>query len=129
MAEDAQPMTLQQRIASLNTAHVGRIPGVPPTVRPKPQMPTKRPVVIRTKPTNNTAEQRDNSIADVNVGSQPNGLGQNGLLPRPTVTPPTANNLKQARPPPPPLPTRQPSLPPPSLPSRRPSVQDIRRDS
>lgn len=129
MAEDPQPLTLQQRIASLNAAHVARVPGEAPTVRPKPQIPTKRPVVIRNKSTNNPPEHVNGSIADSTIGNQPNGLRQNGLLPPPTIIRPSGSSTKQARPPPPPLPTRQPSLPPPPLPLRRPSGQEIRRDS
>jgi transglutaminase-like putative cysteine protease len=129
MSEDPQQLTLQQRIASLNAAHVGRVPGVPPFVRPKPQVPTKRPAVIRNKSINNPPEQINGSIADSTIGNQPNGLRYDGLLPPPTIIRPTPDSAKQARSPPPPLPTRQTSLPPPSLPSRRPSKQDIRRDS
>lgn len=129
MAEDPQPLTLQQRIASLNAAHVVRAPGVPPPVRSKPQVPTKRPVVVRNKSINNPPEQVNGSIADSTIGNQPNGLRKNGLIPPPTITRPTGTSTKQTRSPPPPLPTRQPSLPPPSLPARRPSEQGIRRDS
>ena len=129
MAEDPQPLTLQQRIASLNAAHVVRVPGGPPAVRPKPQIPTKRPVVIRNKSVNNPPEQVNGSIADSTIGNQPNGLRQNGLLPPPIITRPTGNGTKSTKPAPPPLPTRQPSLPPPSLSTRRPAEQEIRRDS
>jgi transglutaminase-like putative cysteine protease len=129
MAEDPQPLTLQQRIASLNAAHVVRAPGVPPAVRPKPQVPTKRPVVVRNKPIHNPLEQVNGSIADSTTGNQPNGLRKNGLIPPPTITRPTGNGTKQHKSSPPPLPTRQRSLPPPSLPARRPPEQEIRRDS
>jgi len=129
MAEDPQPLTLQQRIASLNAAHIVRAPGVPPAVRPKPQVPTKRPVVVGNKSINNSPEQVNSSIADSTIGNPPNGLRKNGLIPPPTITRPIGNGTKQYRSSPPPLPTRQHSLPPPSLPARRPSEQEIRRDS
>jgi transglutaminase-like putative cysteine protease len=129
MAEDPQPLTLQQRIASLNAAHIVRAPGVPPAVRPKPQVPTKRPVVVGNKSINNSPEQVNGSIVDSTIGNPPNGLRKNGLIPPPTITRPIGNGTKQHRSSPPPLPTRQHSLPPPSLPARRPSEQEIRRDS
>src|SRR3954471_17564523 len=123
MAEDPQPLTLQQRIASLNAAHVVRAPGGLPAIRPKPQVPSKRPVVVRNKSINNPPERVNGSIADSTIGNQANGLRKNGLIPQPTITRPTENGTKQRRSSPPPLPTRQPSLPPPSLPARRPSEQ------
>src|SRR5277367_4236729 len=102
MAEDPQPLTLQQRIASLNAAHVVRAPGVPPAVRPKPQVP-KRPVVVRNKSINNSPEQVNGSIADSTIGNQPNGLRKNGLFPPPTITRPTGTGTKQTKSLPPPL--------------------------
>ena len=130
MAEDPQPMTLQQRIASLNAAHIGRIPGEPPLPRPKPQIPLKRPVVVqRQKTINNPPERVNGSITDSSVGNRPLGTRQNGLLPPPptahsSIPSPTPKNAG-----PPPLPKRQPSGPLPALPSRRPSEQRSRRES
>lgn len=131
MAEDPQPLTLQQRIASLNAAHVGRVPGELPTSRIKPQIPTKRPTVVqRQKTVNNPPEQLNGSTTNLKIGNQPNGTTrQNGLLPPPPLAKahPKDNHLTKASPPP--LPTRQPSLPPPKLPSRQPYEEDVRRDS
>lgn len=87
MAEDPQPMTLQQRIASLNAAHLGRQPGEPVTFKPKPQMPDRRSLI----------KQKSFNIPNENV----------------TVSEPVTANLPSGPPalptrrPPPPLPTRQ----------------------
>src|SRR5580658_3786108 len=114
MAEDPQPMTLQQRIAALNAAHIGRIPGDPPLPRPKPQIPLKRPVVIKQRSTNSPPGQLHRSTADTGVGYQPAGAVR-----QPNTTPPTSTKREDPRAtiltktPPPPLPKRQPSQPPP----------------
>lgn len=91
MAEDPQPMTLQQRIASLNAAHVGRTPGeLPPTsTRPKPQMPDRRPIV-KQKSFNFPNEKNISTTTQPSVGNTPKG-------------PPPLPSRKQ----PPPLPTRK----------------------
>ena len=123
-------MTLQQRIATLNAAHIGRIPGDPPLPKAKPQIPTKRPTVIhREKSINNPPEQVNGSVTAVYKGNQPSGPKQNGVLPPPPLARTLPNGSSKARPPPPPLPARQPSQPPPALPSRRPSELDGRRGS
>ncbi|RMZ89589.1 hypothetical protein DV736_g3202, partial [Chaetothyriales sp. CBS 134916] len=102
MAEDPPPMTLQQRIAALNAAHVGRMPGhshlAPPAC---PQIPTRRP--DRPKPA---------------AVSTPLESGNNS----PVVGPMTAGS----KPAPPPLPIRK--LPPP-LPARKDSADSERRPS
>ena len=69
MAEDPQPMTLQQRIAALNAAHIGRIPGEPP--RPSPQVPTRRPDLRKPKSFNNPPENLNGSVIDLRVGNRP----------------------------------------------------------
>lgn len=103
MAEDPQPMTLQQRIASLNAAHVGRLPGAPPipSTRPKPQIPDRRPVV-KQKSFNIPNESNVTTTSQPDVGNTPSG--------------------------PPPLPSRK---KPPPLPTRKntQSSQEERRDS
>lgn len=91
MAEDPQPMTLQERIASLNAAHVGRIPGeLPPTsLRPKPQIPDRRPIV-KQKSFNLPSEDNISTTVQPGIGNTPNG-------------PPPLPFRKQ----PPPLPSRK----------------------
>ncbi|KIV87393.1 hypothetical protein PV11_02942 [Exophiala sideris] len=73
MAEEPQPLTLQQRIAALNAAHVGRIPGDPPrpSSHPHPPVPTRRPVVVKQNTFNNPPEQLNGSITDRTIGNQP----------------------------------------------------------
>src|SRR5271170_1354766 len=128
MAEDPQPMTLQQRIAALNAAHIGRIPGDPPLPRPKPQIPLKRPVVIKQRSSNNPPEQLHRSTADTRVGNQPAGAVR-----QPNTAPQTSTGREDPRAtiptktPPPPLPRGQPTQPPPPLPARRESSQDESR--
>ncbi|KAJ9635035.1 hypothetical protein H2204_005990 [Knufia peltigerae] len=93
MAEDPQPLTLQQRIAALNAAHVGRIPGDPPRPSPShpPPIPNRRPVVVKQNTFNNPPESLHGSVTDRKVGNQP--------------APPPATKK-----PPPPLPCRKNSL-------------------
>ncbi|KIW60180.1 hypothetical protein PV05_00417 [Exophiala xenobiotica] len=91
MAQDPQPLTLQQRIAALNAAHVGRIPGDP--LRPSPSIPTRRPVVVKQKTFNNPPENVNGSVTDRTIGNQP-------------APPPPPPARKQ----PPPLPSRNNSL-------------------
>ncbi len=97
-------MTLQQRIAALNAAHIGRVPSEPP--RPlhipahvTPQMPTRRPDLIKHKSINNPPEQLNGSVTDTRIGNKPA---------------------------PPPLPTRK---KPPPLPVRKDSQDSERRPS
>lgn len=96
MAEDPQPLTLQQRIAALNAAHIGRVPGDPP--RPSshptpPTIPTRRPIVVKQHTVNNPPEKVNGSITDSRIGNKP-------------APPPQPPVRKQ----PPPLPTRNGSL-------------------
>ncbi|KIV93941.1 hypothetical protein PV10_05113 [Exophiala mesophila] len=93
MAEDPQPLTLQQRIAALNAAHIGRVPGEPP--RPSshstpPIVPTRRPIIVKQHSINNPPERSNASVSVANstIGNQP--------APPPVV-----------RKPPPPLPNRK----------------------
>lgn len=104
--------------------------------RSKPQIPQKRPVVVRQKTTNNPPEQVHGSVIDTKVGNQPAGTGrQNGFLPPPpivresTSTAPARTPRVLARPPPPPLPKRQHSQAPPPLPARKESHEISRRGS
>jgi transglutaminase-like putative cysteine protease len=97
-------MTLQQRIAALNAAHIGRVPGEPPppvqpVIRPTPQIPTRRPDLVKTKSVNNPPEQLNGSVTDTVIGN---------------------------RPAPPPLPTRK---KPPALPTRKDTQVVERRPS
>lgn len=73
MAEDPQPRTLQQRIAALNTAHIGRVHGDPPRAssHPSPPLPTRRPVVVKQHTINNPPEQVNGSVTDSRPGNQP----------------------------------------------------------
>lgn len=98
MAEDPQPMTLQQRIASLNAAHIGRVPGEPPltSLRPKPQVPDRRPIV-KQKSFNFPNESNVSTTAQPSLGNTPSG-------------PPPLPSRKQ----PPPLPTRKNTQPSPA---------------
>lgn len=92
-------MTLKQRMALLNAAHVGRIPGDPPgTTRPKPQIPDRRPIV-KQKSFNIPRESAVSTTAQAPVANLPSG--------------------------PPPLPTRK---QPPPLPVRKSSQEPERRD-
>ncbi|EXJ84395.1 hypothetical protein A1O3_05062 [Capronia epimyces CBS 606.96] len=93
MAEDPQPLTLQQRIAALNAAHIGRIPGDPPrpSLQPAPSIPTRRPAFVQQHTINNPPERVNGSVTDHKAGNQP-------------APPPPAR--KQ----PPPLPNRNNSL-------------------
>ncbi|KAK5059761.1 hypothetical protein LTR84_009644 [Exophiala bonariae] len=96
MAEDPQPLTLQQRIAALNAAHIGRVPGDPP--RPSshptpPSIPTRRPIVVKQNTINNPPENLNGSVTDSRIGNKP-------------APPPQPPVRKQ----PPPLPTRNSSL-------------------
>jgi len=92
-------MTLKQRMALLNAAHVGRIPGDPPiTARPKPQIPDRRPVV-RQKSFNIPNESTASTSAQPSIANLPSG--------------------------PPPLPARK---QPPPLPVRKSSQEPERRD-
>ncbi|EXJ95812.1 hypothetical protein A1O1_00936 [Capronia coronata CBS 617.96] len=101
MAEDPQPLTLQQRIAALNAAHIGHIPGDPPRPsRPTPPVPTKRPVFLKQQTVNNPPERVIGSVTDHKTGNQP-------------------------APPPPPPAKRQP----PPLPNRKNALDEQRRGS
>lgn len=96
MAEDPQPMTLQQRIAALNAARIGRVPGDPP--RPSshptpPSIPTRRPIVVKQHTINNPPEYVHGSVTDSRIGNKP-------------APPPHPPVRKQ----PPPLPSRNGSL-------------------
>ncbi|KAJ4542800.1 hypothetical protein HRR78_006889 [Exophiala dermatitidis] len=107
MAEDPQPLTLQQRIAALNAAHIGRIPGDPP--RPSsnsshivtPPVPARRPIAVKQHTVNNPPERIHGSIVE-----QHNRVGN---LPAP-APPPPARPAIATRKQPPPLPQRNNSL-------------------
>ena len=99
MAEDPQPLTLQQRIAALNAAHIGRVPGDPP--RPSshpmpPTIPTRRPIIVKHHTVKNPAENVNGSVTDSRIGNKPN-------KPPPPPQPPVRKQ-------PPPLPSRNSSL-------------------
>ncbi|KAL2438324.1 hypothetical protein ABEF95_006857 [Exophiala dermatitidis] len=105
MAEDPQPLTLQQRIAALNAAHIGRIPGDPP--RPSnsshvvtPPIPARRPIAVKQHTVNNPPERIHGSVVE-----QHNRVGN---LPAPA--PPTLRPAIATRKQPPPLPQRNNSL-------------------
>lgn len=126
MAENPQPMTLKQRIASLNASHINRIPGDLPPIRPKPPVPLDRPVIIhRQKSVNCPLESTNGSVLDASIGNLPNGRRADNLPP-PTIT---RAGTERPKPAPPPLPKRQSSQPCPVLPPRRPTDQSSRRDS
>ncbi|KIY04164.1 uncharacterized protein Z520_00856 [Fonsecaea multimorphosa CBS 102226] len=95
MSEDPSfvTLTLQQRIAALNAAHIGRIPGEPPRAssHPPPPVPSRRPPILKQNTVNIPPEQVNGSITDPRPGNQP-------------APPPPAR--KQ----PPPLPSRNHSL-------------------
>ena len=97
-------MTLQQRIAALNATHVGRVPSEP--LRPvqvpdraTPQVPNRRPNIVKHKSINNPPEHLNGSITDTRIGNKPA---------------------------PPPLPSRKKPL---ELPSRKDSGDSERRPS
>lgn len=126
MAEEPepQPQSIQERIKSLNQAHVIQTPtgGAPPStngLRPKPSLPTVRPA-SRPKPKalNGTATSNDEHVP----------LRERETLPPPTITrtgvkSPDSGPQKKA----PPLPSRRQLSP--SLPNRRPSDQMNRKAS
>ncbi|KAH0848691.1 hypothetical protein AYO21_02894 [Fonsecaea monophora] len=95
MSEDPSfvTLTLQQRIAALNAAHIGRIPGEPPqpSPRPPPPVPYRRPPLVKQNTINNPPEHLNGSVTHSRSGNQP--------------APPPA-----ARKQPPPLPCRNPPL-------------------
>ena len=132
MADTAPPMTLQQRIAALSAAqaaHLGRASNDPPVPRPRPQVPFKRPIVIRQRTINTPPEQVHGTVAHKSTGNQP------AKSPRQTVTSAASGvpfrpnpNATLPRKTPPPLPQRQPSQPPP-LPERQDSSENSRRGS
>ncbi|ERF68242.1 hypothetical protein EPUS_02698 [Endocarpon pusillum Z07020] len=126
MAQDPQPMTLQQRIAALNASHISRVPGDPPPTRPKPQLPPQRPTIShRQRSINKPPEHINGSVPDTTIGNLPNGTKTPKLPPPPIVH----NATDRSKPPPPPLPKRQSSQPCPPLPPRCPTDQISRRDS
>ena len=101
-------MSLQQRIAALNAAHVGRVPGEPPRDRPRPaaprpspQVPSRRPALPTFKSINSPPEKLNGSITDRRIGNKPA---------------------------PPPLPVRK-QAPSPALPVRKQSADLLRRNS
>ena len=125
-------MTLQQRIAALSAAqaaHLGRTSSDPPIPRPRPQVPIKRPIVIRQKTVNNPPEQLNGTVANQSIGNQPaKAPRQPVTTPTPTVPFRENSNPTLSRKIPPPLPRRQPSVPPP-LPERQDSSESSRRGS
>lgn len=128
MAEDPQPMTLQQRIAALNAAHIGRVPGDPPLPRPKPEVPFKRPIVIRQKTVNNPPEQTVRTLANNDIGNEPASEPRTlGGIPPPLPTREIVRPVVPSKTPPP-LPKRQASRPP-TLPDRHDSSENSRRGS
>lgn len=130
MAEDPQPQSISQRIAALNAAHIGRVPGELPQPRPKPVLPLNRPPLKeRLKTINNPPAQVNGSITNIGLGNEPIGPKPKDLLPPPSVTRGPDNQKEKPRGPPPPLPSRRPSgQPSPALPPRRPSEKE-RRES
>ncbi|KAJ9193822.1 hypothetical protein DTO021D3_7324 [Paecilomyces variotii] len=121
MAEEPQLQTLQQRIAALNHAQVGRNPSGAPASQPS------RPTVTRNIKTVSIPPHQVNGAAASlpKIGNEPAGLRQDGLLPPPTIRrtgqkPDNNNSGTTAKTPP--LPARKS----PALPPRRPSS---RRDS
>jgi transglutaminase-like putative cysteine protease len=126
MAEDPQPMTLQQRIAALNASHINRVPGDPPPSRPKPQIPPHRPVLpLRHESAKTPAGKTNGSRTDNGIGNLPTDVKAEKLPPPPIIR----IGLDKSKPAPPPLPKRQSSQPCPALPPRRPAEQSLRRDS
>ncbi|EHY52869.1 hypothetical protein ABEF92_000701 [Exophiala dermatitidis] len=120
MAEDPQPLTLQQRIAALNAAHIGRIPGDPP--RPSsnsshivtPAVPARRPIAVKQHTVNNPPERIHGSIVE-----QHNRVGN---LPAPAPPPPVRPAVA-TRKQPPPLPQRNNSLDEQPQPQQRTSIE------
>jgi hypothetical protein len=99
-------MSLKDRIAALNAAHVGRIPGELPrslTPREPPRIPTRRPDLHKAKSFNNPPENVNGSVTEARIGNKP-------------APPPLP-----VRRPPPPLPVRKVS----QDAERRPSVESI----
>ncbi|KAL9109808.1 MAG: hypothetical protein Q9227_005511 [Pyrenula ochraceoflavens] len=126
MAEDPQPQSITQRIAALNQAHIGRVPGDPPLPRPKPPLPTTRPKSFNNPPAKVVGSVTSNS----GIGNEPNGVREKEILSPPQVTRTTSNTLNKQKAVPPPLPTRKSSTQPsPALPPRRPTERNERRDS
>ncbi|KAI4204518.1 MAG: hypothetical protein LQ350_001068 [Teloschistes chrysophthalmus] len=111
--------SIQARIAALNLGHVGRAPGI--TANPiDDDLPPRPPIAPRRQTTIVNGHHTSNRI-----GNEPNGIGQNGVLPPPAIT-----RTGQKKPPPPALPPRkQSSQPSPALPPRGPSGALQRRDS
>ena len=83
MAEDPQPQSIAQRIAALNSSHIGRIPGDPPLPRSKPALPVSRPALTqRQKTINNPPARVNGSVTSAGIGNQPNAAQEKELLPR-----------------------------------------------
>ncbi|KAL8771225.1 MAG: hypothetical protein Q9194_004958, partial [Teloschistes cf. exilis] len=110
--------SIQARIAALNLGHVGR---APITANPiHDDLPPRPPVAPRRQTTIVNGHHSTNRI-----GNEPNGIGQNDVLPPSAIT-----RTGQKKPSPPALPPRkQSSQPSPALPPRGPSGTLQRRDS
>ncbi|KAL8690339.1 MAG: hypothetical protein Q9218_004197 [Villophora microphyllina] len=121
MATDTS--SIQARIAALNLGHVGRAPitanPIDDDSQPRP------PPVPRRQTANIPAVLSNGHYINNGIGNEPNGTGQNGVLPPPAIT-----RTGQKKPPPPALPPRkQSSQQSPALPPRQPSGTLHRRDS
>ncbi|KAK3721501.1 hypothetical protein LTR37_003057 [Vermiconidia calcicola] len=138
MADEQQPQSIADRIASLKLNQVGKVPSQPPpsyeqathstnsTGRPKPP-PPPRPTVParphmngRTQSTNVPPNQGHATVSNSGINNLPeegrsNGKGMDGIS-RPALPPRTATQSSQS----PALPPRRPSESP-ALPVRRPS--------
>ncbi|KAL1857757.1 hypothetical protein Plec18170_002981 [Paecilomyces lecythidis] len=120
MAEEPQMQTLQQRIAALNQAQVGRNPNGASASQPP------RPPVARNRTVNNPPHEVNGAAAShTAIGNEPAGFRQDGLLPPPTNIRRTGQKSDNTAAKTPPLPARKS----PALPPRRPSSQSQRRDS
>lgn len=122
MAEEPQIMSIQQRIAALNQAHVGRDSNCnPPFLRPQTATaPTPAPPVsqLAVAARNESASRRNNEAAGRPILPPP----------RPTTAPGSSNVAKSKAPPP--LPVRKASSQQvPALPPRRPSARRNSHDS
>ncbi|OAX78457.1 hypothetical protein ACJ72_07237 [Emergomyces africanus] len=115
--------TIQERIAALNQAHVGRAPATSPPLERKPDLPGPRPVI----------SDRYAVPADEMRAAPPIPVRDQEILPPPSITrtgekspTPTIKPKK----PPPPLPTRKlTGQLSPALPQRKSSDSNLRRNS
>lgn len=144
--EEAQPQSIQQRIAALKLSQVGQsalapkpsgLAGKarpPPPPPPKPAVPARPAGYARTASTNNPplADHGDH-VNNANIGNQPDSFrpdvaSANGMdgISRPSLPPRTSTQSSQNSLGPR-LPPRTPSAPSPALPPRRPSEMTLSR--